>query len=304
MPESENNTSEIFIPHNFSHKSYALRSTLIIIILYISAGIILSMIKIFLFTDESGKCFEIYSQGLSQILFLLLPTIYFARRALLPFRVLIRISKPPNLFQILASVIGIVAFQAFANGYIILQEHLIPDFLFTYYKELEETINNMYINLLGGESVLNLLRALFIGALIPALCEETLFRGFLQRSLEEHYKAIKAILFTSIIFALIHLNPIGFIPLLIIGVYLGFLAYSTNNLILPLIVHFINNAFAVFVIYSPHLSGIESQTTKLPPSIGIILMLSGLIILLTSSYLIYIESEKQKQIKTLQQSED
>lgn len=271
----------------YSHKGYAYKSVAKIILLYLAGGLISAIIQSVFFDSETGKIFSIYSQGVLQILLLLLPTLYFAKRALLPTSILFRKKNPVNILQIFAGIIGILSFQIFAIGFTIVQEKIIPDFLLGYYKEIEIMVEKMYNSILGGSGYLDMSRALLIGALIPAITEETLFRGFLQSSLEQEYKPAKAIIITSLIFAILHFNPIGFIPLICIGIYLGFVAYATNNLILPMIIHFVNNTFAILMIYNQDLTELENNVSQVSSLTGFLLIITGLILIFTSSFIIF-----------------
>ncbi|MFH1052620.1 MAG: CPBP family intramembrane glutamic endopeptidase [bacterium] len=268
----------LFYEKRYSHKSYAYKVTALIILLYFAGGIISSVLQFSFFGNELNKEYSIYSQCILQIFILLLPTIYFAKRALLPYSILMRKKSEVNYQQIIAGIIGIIAFQAFVTGFMALQEKIIPDTFLTYYKDIEDSIESMYLLILGGSGYFDLARAMIIGALIPAIAEETLFRGFLQSSLEQEYNPAKAIVITALIFSFLHINPIGLIPLIGIGIYLGFVAFATNNLILPMLIHFINNALAIIIIYSPKLGEIENKTVKIPYYFALFLMLSGLFI--------------------------
>ena len=90
---------------------------------------------------------------------------------------------------------------------------------------------------------------LFIAVVILApLGEEIIFRGFLQQILEKHWKDItQAILFTALIFSLIHMNPYWFVQIYFLGVILGFLAWKTKSIIAPLILHSLNNSMALLL---------------------------------------------------------
>tara|TARA_A100001011_G_scaffold46726_1_gene44167 strand:- start:166 stop:960 length:795 start_codon:yes stop_codon:yes gene_type:complete len=90
---------------------------------------------------------------------------------------------------------------------------------------------------------------LFIAVVILApLGEEIIFRGFLQQTLEKRWKDItRAILFTALIFSLIHMNPYWFIQIYFLGVILGFLAWKTQSIIAPLILHSMNNCMALLL---------------------------------------------------------
>ena len=88
---------------------------------------------------------------------------------------------------------------------------------------------------------------LFIAvAILAPLGEEIIFRGFLQQILETHWKdTTRAVLFTALIFSIIHMNPYWFIQIYILGVVLGFLAWKTQSIIAPLILHGLNNSVAL-----------------------------------------------------------
>ncbi|MEQ8187405.1 MAG: ABC transporter permease subunit/CPBP intramembrane protease [Candidatus Eremiobacterota bacterium] len=87
-------------------------------------------------------------------------------------------------------------------------------------------------------------------ALLPALCEETLFRGVLQSTLEKHLKnRLHAIIYTAVIFGMFHMSPYRFIPTMIIGLYLGYLAQRSKSIFPGMLVHAINNGLVYIVIY-------------------------------------------------------
>ncbi|MEQ8223204.1 MAG: ABC transporter permease subunit/CPBP intramembrane protease [Candidatus Eremiobacterota bacterium] len=87
-------------------------------------------------------------------------------------------------------------------------------------------------------------------ALLPALCEETLFRGVLQSTLEKHLKnKFHAIVFTALVFGSFHMSPYRFIPTMIIGLYLGYLAQRSKSIFPGMLVHAINNGLVYIAIY-------------------------------------------------------
>ena len=82
--------------------------------------------------------------------------------------------------------------------------------------------------------------------IVAPLVEELLFRGFLQKVLEESWEDItKAILVTSLFFALVHLNPYWIVQIYLLGMILGYLSWRTNSIIPGIILHGLNNGFAV-----------------------------------------------------------
>lgn len=82
-------------------------------------------------------------------------------------------------------------------------------------------------------------------AFVPALCEECLFRGYVQHNFSRAMPTARATVLTGIIFGLYHINPVQIVPLMILGVYLSYLRASSGTLLLPMLAHFANNFFSV-----------------------------------------------------------
>jgi hypothetical protein len=76
-----------------------------------------------------------------------------------------------------------------------------------------------------------------------------MFRGYVQRSFGFKFRPHISAILTAVFFALYHFNHYGLIPLAIIGFYLGFAAYTSQSLVIPMIVHFLNNFFAVVLYF-------------------------------------------------------
>ncbi len=84
--------------------------------------------------------------------------------------------------------------------------------------------------------------AIVIAAASAGVCEETGFRGYMQRPIEAKHGAVPAILVSSFFFALLHLNKswdiAPMIPLVFFaGVLYGLLAWASNSLIPGMIGH-------------------------------------------------------------------
>jgi hypothetical protein len=127
----------------------------------------------------------------------------------------------------------------------------------SYLSDLENTLQNLEENaaritekILSGESLHQYLINVFIIAVLPAVGEEFIFRGVLQRLLTDWIKhGFIAILFTSLIFSAFHLQFYGFIPRLLLGMYFGYLYYWSKNIWLVIWAHFLNNALAVTLFF-------------------------------------------------------
>jgi uncharacterized protein len=89
---------------------------------------------------------------------------------------------------------------------------------------------------------------LFI-SLAPGLCEEILFRGYVQRRLLERWSPWAAILVTSVIFALFHIMPHGIAVAFPLGIWLGWLAWKTGSVWPGVVCHaFVNGSWNVYQI--------------------------------------------------------
>jgi len=74
-----------------------------------------------------------------------------------------------------------------------------------------------------------------------AFSEEMVFRGFLQVPLEEKGDVTKAVLLVSLAWTLFHTNPWWAVPIFIMGIVIGFLAWRTGSIVPGIIVHGVNN---------------------------------------------------------------
>ncbi len=89
---------------------------------------------------------------------------------------------------------------------------------------------------------------IFMIALLPAICEEILFRGVIAQLFTEWTRNIHwGIFISSVIFAAIHLEFYGFLPRFLLGMSFGYLFYWSGSLWLPVIAHLINNLLSVVV---------------------------------------------------------
>jgi len=86
--------------------------------------------------------------------------------------------------------------------------------------------------------------AVVVSATSAAICEETGFRGYMQRPIEQRHGVKVAILISSVFFTLVHLTKgwatVGMVPIVFgAGVLLGLLAWSSGSLIPGMIGHLI-----------------------------------------------------------------
>ena len=83
--------------------------------------------------------------------------------------------------------------------------------------------------------------------LMPAICEEFFFRGFIFKSLEQDIGYKKAIIFTGILFGVFHFYPLKILTTALLGILFSYAYYRTKNFFVPVSLHFINNFFSLFI---------------------------------------------------------
>lgn len=159
----------------------------------------------------------------------------------------LQLDRSPQSQNILLSIFFILAaFPIAQTTYWINQQLPIPEWA----QEMETSATGMLKSLLVMESPLELLFNLLVVAVLPAIGEELLFRGIIQRNLERlSGRPHLAVWLAGAIFSAIHLQFEGFIPRLILGAALGYLLYWTRNLWVPIAAHFIFNGMQVAAQY-------------------------------------------------------
>ncbi len=78
--------------------------------------------------------------------------------------------------------------------------------------------------------------------------EELLFRGLLLHRWALKWNLIRAIVVGSILFGILHINPIG---LTVFGVMMVLLYLKTCKLVVPILAHAINNGFVALALWLP-----------------------------------------------------
>ncbi|MDA9857021.1 ABC transporter permease subunit [Rubripirellula sp.] len=89
------------------------------------------------------------------------------------------------------------------------------------------------------------LTILFLMALVPALCEELAFRGFIFGGLVRERGRLRAVLITALMFGISHGVLQQSIAATIMGLLLGWIALRTESVLPGILIHFTNNALSV-----------------------------------------------------------
>ena len=105
--------------------------------------------------------------------------------------------------------------------------------------------------------------SLIVIALLPAIFEETFFRGCMQNLFTRWFKGPwAAIILTAIIFSLIHLSFYGFLVRVALGVVLGFIFYYSGSLWLSILFHFLFNGIQVTALYVMTINGVKNKNIE------------------------------------------
>ena len=146
-----------------------------------------------------------------------------------------------------------------------------------HFKQAEEDYNKQVMVIARMDSFFDYLVSVVVIAFLPAVFEETLFRGGLQNLLSRWFKMpIAAIIITSIIFSAVHGSYLGFLSRFALGFVLGWVYYRTGNIWLNIIGHFFNNAFAVTALYISTKPGAAPDPSKIDDHFPLWIGLAGI----------------------------
>lgn len=84
---------------------------------------------------------------------------------------------------------------------------------------------------------------------IGPVAEEVFFRGFAYPVLRRRMGIKNAIILISFVFALLHTNLVGFLPIMALGILLAYLYEKTGSLIPSITVHILHNLIIVYFVY-------------------------------------------------------
>lgn len=200
------------------------------------------------FSDDNVQLVRIATM-IGQLLFILLPTVLLVRLRKEKVAEYLRVAIP-DYKEIILTVIAMFALQQVLQGYMALQGAVpLPAPLERVIDELKRMFEETYRLLVTAHSPGEFVFVVLVVALTPAICEEFLFRGLVQRSFEKVTVGIQGAIITGVIFAAFHLIPYSFVPLTVLGSYFGFIVYRSQNITLAISTHFFNNFIACTALY-------------------------------------------------------
>nr|WP_293844015.1 CPBP family intramembrane glutamic endopeptidase [uncultured Arsenicibacter sp.] len=135
----------------------------------------------------------------------------------------------------------------------------------------EDELSGLTKFLTSFTSTGQLVLAILIIAIIPAIGEEALFRGVLQRNFIQWTGNMHVgIWLAAAIFSAIHIQFYGFFPRMLLGALFGYLYAWSGNLWVPILAHFVNNGFTVLMVYlnKQKVVSVNIEETESVPVLG------------------------------------
>ena len=117
-------------------------------------------------------------------------------------------------------------------------------------REAEDAAAEATQRILDINSAGMLAASVFVVGFMAGLSEEMLFRGAMLRTMQDSRLGTHAVVWiVAILFSAFHMQFYGFIPRMVLGLWLGYLFVWTRNLWVPIIAHTLNNSTVVVFSY-------------------------------------------------------
>jgi uncharacterized protein len=161
------------------------------------------------------------------------------------------LDKKPLPISVVLGVFWLIVSMAFIQySYQINKAIPLPNWMMANEDNVKKTMETLF-SLKGFAGAF--VNTLLIGVM-PAISEELLFRGVIQRQLGRLLNNDHAqVWITAAIFSAIHFQFQGFLPRMILGALLGYMLVWSRSLWVPVIVHGFNNGMQVIALYAMNL---------------------------------------------------
>jgi uncharacterized protein len=251
------------------------------------------------FTNPENIGFLKYLQAVQSIGFFVLPPFiigFLIERNSIKY---LQLDIKPKLGTIIIAVFIIFCSLPFINYLVEVNSHLhLPHSMGSFENWMKETEKNAELitnAFLKTNNFSGLLINIFIIAVLPALGEELLFRGVLQKLFIEMTKNIHlGIWITALLFSAFHLQFFGFLPRTILGVIFGYFLVWSKSIWVPILAHFIVNSMSVIAFYlADHkITGNQADTVGATSETFILAIFSCILIFALMGYMHWIEKPK------------
>ncbi|MFK7810145.1 MAG: lysostaphin resistance A-like protein [Saprospiraceae bacterium] len=191
-------------------------------------------------------------------------TIFSYRKGWLSF---LNLNKSPQFINLFGGVILLLVSMPFVQFLFWVNKNWIP--LPSWARTMEASTADTISNLLTVDASYEFFFNVLIIALIPALGEELIFRGIIQKEVTKGFRnSIVGIWVAALIFSAFHFQFEGFMPRLVLGALLGYLYYWSNNLWVPILAHFMNNFLQILAqfLFQKEISDMDLDSLEMPPT--------------------------------------
>ncbi|HEY5692592.1 MAG TPA: CPBP family intramembrane glutamic endopeptidase [Cyclobacteriaceae bacterium] len=187
-------------------------------------------------------------------------------------------SQPIYSQSVLLTILVVIIFMIPNTFFIHWNANIsLPDFMKgfeTWAREKEELAAAATTLLTTFDNFNQFILAFVVMAVFAGIGEELVFRGMLQPELHRATGNIHAAIWISaILFSAIHMQFFGFVPRVLLGVLFGYLYYWSGNIFIPMLAHFVNNGFQVFMMYLYQLGLINMNMDSEEPASPFLIVL-------------------------------
>jgi membrane protease YdiL (CAAX protease family) len=189
--------------------------------------------------NERYKYLVLIATGISQYVFFLGLNIYITRRWHTTNIAEYFQYKKFNFVFLLVAIIGAISLVPIADLFSSLVYRIFPIF---------EKISDTNKPLLTAGNTHDLILILAVIALTPAICEEALFRGYFQRTLQRKIPYPWHFILSGCVFGLYHRQVLNLPVLMLVGIWLGFLYYTSGSIYPSMAAHCVYNATIVVML--------------------------------------------------------
>jgi uncharacterized protein len=161
-------------------------------------------------------------------------------------------SNSNSKFQLIGiTILIMLVSMPFLSVVIEWNEHLVlPEPFAQWATEKEEFLKKLTQMLTTLNNPFELSVGLVVIALLPALGEELVFRGYLQNKFKMLFdNPHVAIWVSAFLFSAIHFQFYGFVPRMMLGAMFGYIYHATGQFHLPVLAHFTNNGLMLVMMY-------------------------------------------------------
>ncbi len=152
---------------------------------------------------------------------------------------------PPLVYLALALLFLFASYPLVNLAHYINMQIPLADWMYTNENNVAEMLNKI----IRSDSYIVLGLNILLISLLPALGEEMVFRGILQKYMERIFKnGHIAIWISALLFSAIHMQFEGFLARMTLGAVLGYSYYLSRNFWVPVILHFLNNLLPLLAL--------------------------------------------------------